>query len=358
MSTGNHDITLDEAFYAENGANFHSQYPENHKDCLSIIQGAKSITYLNHESKTIRLNKSEGPHTEFKVFGSPYSPAKGNWAFQYAPERARDLWDQIPLDTDVLITHTPPRLHGDESKNKEPAGCEVLREALWRVRPQLSICGHVHEGRGSDLVTWDLDCPNIAFKEKFKTTWVDPSVGTKKQALLDLTAKGGVPIDWSCGQEGGKELGEPSAFSAGNSPSKLKVEVMASPASSISDPTKKASIARKSSLSALLSRSGSTKSIRGVNQILRDAEGTETSEAGDTVVKAGAAIRGRGGSPSSGRSDREALVGRLGRKQTCVINAAIMATSWPYKGYGSERYNKPIVVDVDLPVWSGDVDQE
>ena len=69
----------------------------------------------------------------------------------------------------------------------------------------------------------------------------------------------------------------------------------------------------------------------------------------------GSATRGQGGIPPTGRSDLEALMGRLGRKETCIVNAAIMASSYPYTGAGGERYNKPIVVDLELPVWNGGV---
>lgn len=64
------------------------------------------------------------------------------------------------------------------------------------------------------------------------------------------------------------------------------------------------------------------------------------------------ATRGQGGIPTSRRGDVEALCGRMGRKETCVINAAIMASSWPHKGSGGKKYNKPVVVDIDLPVWA------
>ena len=46
----------------------------------------------------------------------------------------------------------------------------------------------------------------------------------------------------------------------------------------------------------------------------------------------------------------EALAGRLGRRETCIVNAAIMASSWPYRSENKRRYNKAIVVDIDLPV--------
>jgi len=41
------------------------------------------------------------------------------------------------------------------------------------------------------------------------------------------------------------------------------------------------------------------------------------------------------------------------RHETCVSNCAIVATNFPHAG--AKRLNKPIVVDVDLPVWSSKV---
>jgi hypothetical protein len=37
------------------------------------------------------------------------------------------------------------------------------------------------------------------------------------------------------------------------------------------------------------------------------------------------------------------------RKETCIINAAVVSTSWPHQG--GKRFNTPIVVDLELPVW-------
>ena len=300
------------------------------------------------------MSKPDGPHTECKVFGSPFSRVTVDWAFQYRPEQAYALWNQIPLDTDILITHGPPKYHCDESKTGEPAGCEALKETLWRVRPLLSICGHVHEARGAELITWDLDCPNVQFKEKPTTYWIDSSIGTKKQALLDLTLKGGEPIDWTNEAVVNHRSGEAEPMAADGRPRKPSAQASVNSRFSTSKPAKTATISKHTAISNL-NRSSSratfhTKDDDSIKIPHMDPPPLAPSE---SVQKVGSAIRGRGGSPSSGRSDREALAGRSGRKQTCVINAAIMATSWPYKGTGGERYNKPIVVDVDLPVWSG-----
>ncbi|KAK4693988.1 hypothetical protein P7C71_g3508, partial [Lecanoromycetidae sp. Uapishka_2] len=84
---GNHDITLDPEFYGQYGLHFHNQNPQEPQDCLDLVNEYRhSITFLNHESAHIHLKTS--PQTSFKVFGSPYSPANGLWAFGYPPENA------------------------------------------------------------------------------------------------------------------------------------------------------------------------------------------------------------------------------------------------------------------------------
>lgn len=170
--SGNHDVTLDPEFYAEHRSHFHNQYPQDSQACIDLIKEYHSITYLRHEYVNIRLTKEDGPKTGFKVFGSPYSPANGLWAFGYPPDKASEIWDQsIPLDTDIVITHTPPRYHCDGSSDRGARGCEILRQKLWRVRPPLAICGHVHEGRGAERIIWDLGTRNVKYKELATGYW-------------------------------------------------------------------------------------------------------------------------------------------------------------------------------------------
>lgn len=196
-SRGNHDITLDQAFYGQYGQYFHNQYPQDPQSCAELCQKYPSIRFLSHEVINVRLTKPDGPQTSFKVFGSPYSPAHGRWAFGYAWEEAEQLWSQIPLDADIVIVHTPPKYHCDETSNRGAAGCEVLRRHLWRVRPRLFVCGHVHEGRGAERVLWDLSSAHVQYKEIDTRCWLDPSRGTKKQCRIDLTARATWPLDHS-----------------------------------------------------------------------------------------------------------------------------------------------------------------
>lgn len=192
--TGNHDITLDDQFYAKHSSQFHNQYPQNSQRCIYLCKNHPSIIYLNHEAIDIQLAKDDGPRTKFKVFGSPYSPADGLWAFGYRPEEASRLWKQIPLDTDIVVTHTPPKHHCDKSNTRDIAGCETLRQMLWWVRPHLVVCGHIHDGRGAERVMWNLTSPDRICEESGVRYWEDPGHNNKKQSLLNLSANGDFPL--------------------------------------------------------------------------------------------------------------------------------------------------------------------
>lgn len=70
-------------------------------------------------------------------------------SFQYQ-EDASPWANRIPQDTDVLITHTPPKYHLDLN-----LGCASLLTEIWRVKPRLHIFGHIHSGHGKESLFWD-----------------------------------------------------------------------------------------------------------------------------------------------------------------------------------------------------------
>ncbi|TVY41460.1 putative rhamnogalacturonate lyase C, partial [Lachnellula occidentalis] len=320
---GNHDITLHADFYNQHGSRFHNQEPQDPAKCIQLLQQSPPIIWLKHEAAIINLSSPTGPQTTFKIFGSPYSPAKNLWAFGYSTEEADNLWDRIPLDSDIVITHTPPKYHCDERRDRRAAGCDGLRNALWRVRPRLAVCGHVHDGRGSEIVRWDLQHTSIKYKEDNVEIWEDPGHDNKKMSLVDLSSKKRKPIqndgsrgDWN----------------------------MSNPEPSVDSPRPLTGL--PDDLTELLSTSKDPKlSVEaGVSQI-------STSSLAVPPQLFSAATRGQGGIPPSQWCDLEALSGRMGRKETCIINAAIMASSWPHGIRGGKKFNKPIVVDIDLPTW-------
>ena len=100
----------------------------------------RSAIYLEDEAITL-----EG----LRIYGSPWQPWFLDWAFnlQRGPELA-DKWAQIPDDTEVLITHGPPRGIGDRTRRGEHVGCDDLLERVRVVRPRLHVFGHIHEDGG------------------------------------------------------------------------------------------------------------------------------------------------------------------------------------------------------------------
>ena len=321
---GNHDITVDTDFYEQYGLYFHNQDLQDPEKCQKLLEQSASILWLKHEAARVNLASPNGPRTTFKVYGSPYSPAKGMWAFGYGPDEASRIWDEIPLDSDIVVTHTPPKYHCDESKERRAAGCPALREALWRVRPRLAICGHVHEGRGAERVRWDLGNSNIKYKENNTAPWVDPGLGNKKLSLVDLTRKSGTAIDndGSCGMD---------------------VVGTATPA------TSRPPLPMLVATASIQTSEGSAFSPNRSAKVGSSGLTTAIPAAPPTPLPP--VTRGQGGIPPSQRCDLEALTGRLGRRETCIVNAAIMASSWPHGALGGKKFNKPIVVDIDLPVW-------
>ncbi len=108
---------------------------------LMVKEVAPSVTYLEDDEVTI-----DG----VKFYGSPITPTYFDWAFnRERGERIRRYWDMIPHDTNVLITHGPPKGILDwNPRDKFHCGCEDLLNKVVEVSPKLHCFGHIHQGYG------------------------------------------------------------------------------------------------------------------------------------------------------------------------------------------------------------------
>lgn len=327
---GNHDITLDPLFYEKYGSRFHNQNAQNADECIRLLKGSSSLTYLKHEAKAIRLTKEDGPQTHFTVFGSPYSPSRGLWAFGYAAEEADALWAQVPLDSDIVITHTPPKSHCDESPSRGSAGCEALRQALWRVRPRLAVCGHVHEARGAQTVVWDLHSPTIKYQEAESIEWKISEAG-KKNVRVDLTSRSLRPLrnDGAVRSVSSDDLISPQR--------RRRQEII-----NMGDPSYDS---RTEDLILYPPRVKSPLPPPSPGSETPDSLTSPTQHHSTTVFRE---TRGPVGDSSSGTCDTEAVLGCSGRVETCIVNASILGSSFPH--HAGKRFHQPIVVDLELPV--------
>lgn len=60
---------------------------------------------------------------------------------------------------DIVLTHAPPyNTSVDLAWSGTHVGCEELVEFIFKFRPRLSVCGHIHEARGTDRLGETLIC--------------------------------------------------------------------------------------------------------------------------------------------------------------------------------------------------------
>jgi Icc-related predicted phosphoesterase len=149
---GNHDMSFDrekllrdKLAHFEGRTEYDTECAEGKPDWLKELLGIHlhpNVFYLENSSIDI-----EG----IKIWGSPYSPTFGyGWGFNV--DRGYDaaqIWNQIPLDTDIVITHSPIYGYNDRTSNtNENVGCADLYHRLHEVKPHLHFSGHIHEGYG------------------------------------------------------------------------------------------------------------------------------------------------------------------------------------------------------------------
>lgn len=138
------------------------ELPHKHK---VIVPGNHELTFERTPEIVIPLitNAHCLIHQEFiidgiKFFGSPWTPRFGHWAYNAEDRYHLELlWKQIPLDTQVLITHGPANRIFDSIETFETgvryAGCSELRKRLNDLKElKAHIFGHIHEGYGSKLL--------------------------------------------------------------------------------------------------------------------------------------------------------------------------------------------------------------
>jgi Icc-related predicted phosphoesterase len=125
----------------------------------------EDVDFLFSDFEFITYLQDNG--TEFdglKIWGSPWTKSfkgidKRCMAFTTDKEYYLEkIFENIPLDTDILITHSPPYAILDECEDffdpnkSEHVGSPALRERVERVQPKLHVFGHIHECGGKQVL--------------------------------------------------------------------------------------------------------------------------------------------------------------------------------------------------------------
>ena len=131
----------------------HDRYCENNPELFEALVDdyvEQNVIYLKDD-----MIEVEG----LKIYGTPWQPYFCNWAFNI-PESdvLTSLYQNIPEDLDILITHCPPYNILDKSHDyrngEEPLGSKELETVLSELgehRPKIHCFGHIH-GDGGNIV--------------------------------------------------------------------------------------------------------------------------------------------------------------------------------------------------------------
>ena len=160
---GNHDLVADGRTFERNLKRVNMARVKRHLPPLNTPEGLIGRDAMKAIFTNARYLEDEAVIVQgIVVYGAPWQPpilgAHSAAAFDLgdAPdstgERAK-RWGFIPLDVDVLLTHTPPRAVLDKLFAGVRVGCCSLAAKLVSMAesgsaPKFHVFGHIHESRG------------------------------------------------------------------------------------------------------------------------------------------------------------------------------------------------------------------
>lgn len=122
-------------------------FKDNPIKAMETVNSYKNFHYLQDDW----IYVGEEYEDMIKIYGSPWQPEFYNWAFNLPRNgwELKEKWDNIPNDTDILITHGPAFGYVDKIIGTNIGlGCELLAERIKEFKPKIHVCGHIHSGRG------------------------------------------------------------------------------------------------------------------------------------------------------------------------------------------------------------------
>lgn len=95
-------------------------------------------------TNAIYLENSSTNIMGLKIWGSPVTPKFFNWGFGWYSDERQLLWEEIPNNADIVLTHGPPLTILDKNPYGESCGCGYLYARMKVVKPKYMAFGHIH----------------------------------------------------------------------------------------------------------------------------------------------------------------------------------------------------------------------
>ena len=151
----------------------------------------EELLFQNDDKHKIHILQDESVViNNIKFYGTPWCPALTSWAFYGNSDELKNKFENIPYDTNVLLTHCPPKF-GQQGIVLQPNnwnylsnfGCEELQEAIEKKFALKSttthiFSGHIHSGNHNEEVSGGLVYRNVSIKDENYDITYSPKITT------------------------------------------------------------------------------------------------------------------------------------------------------------------------------------
>lgn len=173
---GNHDFALE--YLLNNGTHLAIETGHSWRTMGSDSWDITELLFqIESNNKIVFLSDSEYNFNGVKFYGTPWCPSLMNWAFYKNSDDLNKVFAKIPKNTDVLITHCPPKF-GTQGvvleKNwnyRSNFGCEELYNNVKNIfsektTPTWVISGHIHSGNHKVETENNINYVNVSIKDE------------------------------------------------------------------------------------------------------------------------------------------------------------------------------------------------
>ena len=118
--------------------------PGNAESIEELRAAAPEMAHVLH-GEAIEI---DGLHLFGLGGGVPVTPF-GPWSWDLTEAAAAGLLATC-AQADILITHSPPKGVADVTSDGVSVGSTAIRDAIARIQPELTLCGHIHDSWGRE----------------------------------------------------------------------------------------------------------------------------------------------------------------------------------------------------------------